>query len=223
MNGPLLWALWVVNGLLAVVYTLLDHLALLAAIPPLFWLAAAARREHSLPLAGVGALVVLAAVLVPAPAPAILAVMAWAGALAVRLDRFNPTALRWRVGGGLALYALAALGFAAYAAYTSRLDPRVWAGILAAGEAAAVVAQGRSFLTTIAVWALWALLPLGYLALLIQGLLVHPPLPAAPADLIHLVRARGMSEREMGGAIRPWWEGRQGGAGQGAGRGAPGA
>lgn len=187
----LLWLTWGVNGLLAVAYTLVDHVAALLVLPALGWLGASAPREHRPWVAAAAALSVLAALLVPAPAPVILAVMAWAGALAVRLDGFNPTGLRWRVNGGLALYALAALGFALYAGYTSRLDPRAWAGVVASGEAASVVAQGRSFLNTIAVWGLWVILPLGYLALLLQGIFVHPPSPGAPADIIHAVRARG--------------------------------
>lgn len=117
--------------------------------------------------------------------------MAWAGIIAVRIDRFGPKALRWRVSGGIALYALAALGFAGYAAYTSRLDTGAWSAVVASGEAAAVVEQGRAFLSTIAVWGLWVILPLGYLALLIQGVFVHPPTLATPAAMIHSVRGRG--------------------------------
>jgi len=37
-----------------------------------------------------------------APPPALLAVMALAGASAVACERFNPDALRWRVAGGQA-------------------------------------------------------------------------------------------------------------------------
>jgi hypothetical protein len=189
--SALLWLTWMVNGLVAVLYTLADHMAVVVLLPPLAWLGATAPREHRPWVASASMLSVLAGLLVPAPVPAILLVMTWAGAMAVRLDSFNPTGLRWRVNAGLALYALAALGFAVYAAYTSRLDPRAWAGVVASGEAASVVAQGRSFLNTIAVWGLWVILPLGYLALLLQGIFVHPPSLATPADLIHAVRARG--------------------------------
>ena len=189
--SPLLWLTWMVNGLLAVAYTLIDHGAAVLLLPALAWLGATAPREHRPWVAAAAVMSVLAGLVVPAPVPVLLAAMAWAGAVAVRLDRFNPTGLRWRVNGGLALYALAALGFAVYASYTSRLDPRTWAGVVASGEAASVVAQGRSFLNTIAVWGLWVILPLGYLALLLQGIFVHPPSPGAPADIIHAVRARG--------------------------------
>jgi len=186
--------IWLVNGLLALAHILLDHSLLLVAIPPLAWLTWTSPREQRAWVTAAGGLSLLAALWVPAPIPLIVAIMAWAGAVAVRLDRFNPAALRWRANGGLALYALAALGFAAYAAYTSRLDPRAWAGVVASGEAAVVVAQGRSFLNTIAVWGLWIILPTGYLALLVQGIFVHPPLMASPGEMIHAIRARGKQD-----------------------------
>lgn len=188
--------LWVVNGLLAVVYMLLDHVLLLVLIPPAAWLVTTGPPEHRPWVASAGALALLAGALVPPPVPLILAMMAWAGLGAVRLDRFSPKALRWRVSGGIALYALAALGFAGYAAYTSRLDPQAWSAVVAGGEAASVVEQGRAFLSTIAVWGLWVILPLGYLALLLQGVFVHPPTLATPAAMIHSVRGRGYAEPE---------------------------
>ena len=191
MKPPLIWLVWILNGLLAIVYTLADNLVVLLILPPLIWLAITAKREHLPWVAATGGLCLLAGFIVPAPVPIILALMSWAGAIAVRLDNFNPTALRWRVNGGLALYALAALGFAAYAAYASRLDPHAWSDVVVGGDAGQVISQGRSFLNTIAVWGLWIILPLGYLALLLQGIFVHPTTPGAPADMIHTVRARG--------------------------------
>lgn len=193
--NPLLPLFWLVNGALAVAFFLADHLALLALAPALGWLAATSPPAYRPWVLGTAGLCLLAALLVPAPVPAILAAMALAGTLAVQLDRFNPGALRWRVNGGLALYALAGLAFALYGAYAARLDPQSWARLLAPGEAGAVVAQGRSFVTTIATWGLWLILPLGYFSLLAQGMLAHPPLQAGPADLIHTVRARGREER----------------------------
>ncbi len=191
MNPPLLWLIWPINGLMAVLYTIVEHALMLLVLPPLIWLALTTPAEHRPWVATASGLAIIAAFAVPAPIPLIITIMCWAGAIAVSLDRFNPTALRWRVNGGLALYALAAMGFAAYAAYTSRLDPNTWAGVVASGEAADVVAQGRSFLNVIAVWGLWIIMPLGYLALMLQGIFVHPPTPASPAELIHTVRARG--------------------------------
>ena len=135
----------------------------------------------------------LAAGLAPAPVPVLMAVMAVAGALAVRLDRFNPEALRWRVAGGLTLYALASLGYLAYSHYLGVVDARQWAAQLGgATHASRTLEQGRAFLDTLATWGLWLILPLGYMSLLVQGLLIHPP-ASSPVETINTVRTRGHS------------------------------
>jgi hypothetical protein len=194
MTPPLTWLIWFINGLLAVLYTLLDNVLILLLFPPLIWLAVTAVSEQRPWVAAMGVLVVISAFVVPAPIPLILVVMSWAGAIAIRTDRFNPIALRWRVNGSLALYALTAIGFTAYAAYASRLSLDTWSSVVSSGNAASVISQGRSFLNTIAIWGLWIIMPLGYLAILLQGVFVHPPTPKTPAEMIYTVRARGRDE-----------------------------
>jgi hypothetical protein len=49
----------------------------------------------------------------------------------------------------------------------------------------------RAFLDTLATWGLWLILPLGYLSLLAQGLLAHPPTGSRPETTIAQVRTRG--------------------------------
>lgn len=186
---------WVANGLLAVIYVAFGRVFVLLLVLPLAYLVGWAPPEHRPWIVAAGVLALGAAAVVPPPVPLLLTLLASAGALAVRLDHFNPKALRWRACGGLALYALAALGFTGYAAYTSRIDSSAWAGIVAGGESAAIIGQGRAFLSTLAVWGLWVILPVGYLALLLQGIFVHPPTSASPAALIHAVRSRGFPER----------------------------
>jgi hypothetical protein len=77
--------------------------------------------------------------------------------------------------------------------------PRVfqlWRGEAIGGQAKAqmTLAQGRAFLNTLATWGLWLILPLGYLSLLAQGLLAHPPVSGKPAETIAGVRTRGRSQ-----------------------------
>ena len=48
-----------------------------------------------------------------------------------------------------------------------------------------------AFLTTLATWGLWLILPLGYLSLLAQGLLAHQPVGGRPEATIAQVRTRG--------------------------------
>jgi len=189
--------IWEVNGWLALVYVAWEHAAGLVtavACGGLLWSAGqgvelAGQRPW---LIGISALAILAALLAPAPVPLLLAAMAVAGALAVRADRFNPDALRWRVAGGLALYAAAALAYLGYGSYLAGLDALAWAEALGGqGEASQALAQGRAFVNTLATWGLWLILPLGYFSLLVQGVLVHPPLPARPQETITAVRTRG--------------------------------
>ena len=200
-------ALWELNGLLALLYTAWAHLpALITAgawAALLWWTPAGRRRQTALGdqfsgqrpwLLAVAALVVLAAFVAQPPAPVLLAAMTVAGTLAVTLDRFNPDGLRWRVAGGLALYALAAFAYLGYGAYLDGLDAMAWAEALGGqGEATATLAQGRAFIGTLATWGLWLILPLAYFSLLAQGLLVHPPLGSTPEQMITAVRTRGQS------------------------------
>lgn len=196
---------WELNGLLALLYTAWQHGAALAAAGAfaalLFWTPPGRRSTHAVRdqlsgqrpwLLAIGMIVILAAFLAPAPMPVLLAAMTLSGALAVAVDRFNPDALRWRAAGGLALYALAAIAYLAYGRYLNALDAAAWAEALGGqGEAAQALAQGRAFISTLATWGLWLILPLGYLSLLAQGVLVHPPLPATPEQVITAVRTRG--------------------------------
>ena len=70
-----------------------------------------------------------------------------------------------------------------YGGYLNGLDAAAWAeSIGGQGEAQAALAQGRAFVSTLATWGLWLILPLGYFSLLAQGVLVHPPLPARPQE-----------------------------------------
>jgi hypothetical protein len=183
--------IWIANGGLVIVFWSIDHLLLLATIPAFYLLAAQARQEQRGYALVAGGLALLASVLVPPPIPLIVLAMAWAGAGAVKMDKFNPDSLRWRVIGGLALYAVAALGWTAYSAYVAGLSAEQWGALFAADEAAATIAQGRSFLNTISVWGLWIIVPLGYFSLLLQGIFVHAPLAASPETIIQTVRARG--------------------------------
>lgn len=188
-----LGALYLGNGLLVVSFVLFENGLALLLLPPLIWLGSTCPREQRPVIIGASALTWLAALVATPPIPVIVLVMAYAGAVAVWRDKFNPRALRWRVSGGLALEALAALGYVLSAAYLAHLDANAWGATFAQDEAGAVLAQGRAFLSTIAVWGTWLIIPLGYFSLLIQGLFVHPPAPASPEQLITRVRSRGQS------------------------------
>ena len=184
--------LYTANGGLVLLYVAWAHLAGGIVAAACAGLTLGAPGEQRLWIGGIGVLAVIAALVAPPPAPFVLAGMAIAGALAVRLDRFNPESLGWRISGGLALYAGAALVYLAYSRYLAGMDAAAWAQAIGGqAEAQSALAQGRSFLNTLATWGLWLILPLAYFSLLVQGLLIHPPIGQTPARTIASVRTRG--------------------------------
>jgi len=130
-----------------------------------------------------------------APVPWIGAAMWVAGLaaiLALSAQRFN---LLWYVKAGIAMYALAVIGSRIYLGYTAGLTPEQWATLIGSSESAAVViANTRSNVTTILLWALWLIVPLGYFSMLVQQIFINPmsmvnPLAGAQ-DLLHALRVR---------------------------------
>ncbi|MBN1812923.1 MAG: hypothetical protein JXA14_13900 [Anaerolineae bacterium] len=214
-----LGATWLANGALVTLFFLADHVLPLLAAPAFFLLAAGgprlrgayrpaptppAQRPYVLTVAVLG---LLATTLIPIPIPILVLLMTWGGVIAVAAEPFNPDGLRWRVIGGLTIYTLAALGWTAYSVYVARLSPQAWANLFASDEAAATIAQGRSFLNTISTWGLWGVMPIGYFSLLLQAFLTHPPLPGGrePGALMHTVRSGGQTEAGEAQPFLPWW------------------
>jgi len=130
-----------------------------------------------------------------APVPWIGATMWVAGLLAILAlssQRFN---LLWYVKAGIAIYALAVIGSRIYLNYTAHLTPEQWAALIGSSEnAASVIASTRGNVTTILLWALWLVVPLGYFSMLVQQIFINPmsivnPL-AGVQDLLRALRVR---------------------------------
>ena len=116
--------------------------------------------------------------------------------LAVPAQRFN---LLWYVKGGLAMYALAVIGSRLYLAYASQLNPEQWAAMIGSQEAAATIVAGtESSITTIVLWALWLVIPLGYFSMLFQQLFANPMSLISPwqgaQDLLRHLRSPGSKD-----------------------------
>jgi hypothetical protein len=169
---------YLANGLLALLWLLVDHLLLVLLVAPLAWLSSSAPDEQRYWTIATGGLAILASVVAPAPVPLLMLVMALAGWLATRLEQFNHAAARWNTLRGLALYSLAGLGFTAFQE------------LAANSISSPLLQQGQVYLTAIASFAMY-LIPLGFLALLAQTLFAHPPVSGKPGELIHTIRSRG--------------------------------
>lgn len=131
-----------------------------------------------------------------APVPWIGAAMWIAGLGAVLVSpaqRFN---LLWFVKSGVAVYALAVIGSRLYLNMTSDVSPEAWAGMVGTAQTAVtVVANTRGNVTTVIVWALWLVVPLGYFSMLVQKLFLNPVSLLNPLssyeELLTTLRDRG--------------------------------
>ena len=172
---------WLLNGLLAALYSLFQHWQVALLAPTLAWLSLRGPEEHRRWAVGIALLAMLVAVLAEPPVPLLLFVITASGCGALALERINPVNLHWRVLAGVALYSLTGAGITAFQAY---LDSQASQDLL--------LAQGQAYIGILAAVGLYGF-PLGFLALLAQAMLVHPPLPGSrkPEELIHQLRAKG--------------------------------
>ena len=118
-----------------------------------------------------------------------------AGLTAVMILASQRLNLLWYVKSGLAIYALAVIGSRIYLSYTAQLTSEQWAALIGSSEnAATVIANTRGSVTTILLWALWLVVPLGYFSMLVQQIFINPmsivsPLAGAQ-DLLRALRVR---------------------------------
>ena len=130
-----------------------------------------------------------------APVPWIGAAMWIFGMVALLVIRAQEPTILWNVKSGIAIYALAVIGSRLYLAYTAQLSAEQWAALIGSAESAAsVISNTRGNVTTIILWALWLVIPLGYFAMLLQQLLLNPMSLANPLvgvnELIERYRVR---------------------------------
>jgi len=183
LDALLLPFVWVLNGLLAVVYVAVEHLAVVALVPLLALLygqmgalaAAQAQRLRAV-LVGAGALAILSALLAPQPAPYLTAGLTGVGALAVRLERYRPDETAWEVIQNLILYALVGLG------------ARVLTWVLE-HQTDGLFAGGVNYLAVLVGFALWGM-PVAQGALLLKNLLAHAPTGGDPRTILTRARER---------------------------------
>jgi hypothetical protein len=130
-----------------------------------------------------------------APVPWIGVAMWSFGLVALLVVHTQEPLMLWNVKSGIAIYALAVIGSRLYLAYTAQLSPEQWAALIGSAESAAtVISNTRGNVTTIILWALWLVIPLGYFAMLLQQIFLNPmslvnPLASAH-DLLQRYRVR---------------------------------
>jgi hypothetical protein len=109
------------------------------------------------------------------PVPWIGAAMWLVGGLAVIVMQNQQFNLLWFMKTGIAIYALAVIASRLYLAYTVQLTPEQWAALIGSSQSAATVIDNtRGNMTTIILWALWLVIPLGYFSMLLQQVFLNP-------------------------------------------------
>jgi len=169
---------WLANGVLGLVWLTVEHLWVVLLVPALGYAVLEAPESQRTWTLGVAVLSVVAGVMAPFPVAFLMLVMTAGGLVAKRLERLNPQNTHWTLVRGLGLYGLIALGFVAY---------RTW---LLPAMSDPALQQGQVYLSALASIALY-LFPLGVLALMLQGLFVHPPVAGEADDLLFRYRSRG--------------------------------
>jgi hypothetical protein len=130
-----------------------------------------------------------------APVPWLGAAMWITGTILLLLVHMQEHTLLWNVKSGIVIYSLAVIGSRLYLAYTAQLTSDQWVALIGSSESAAtVIANTRGNVTSIILWALWLVIPLGYFAMLLQQVLINPmslvnPLAGA-TELINRYRTR---------------------------------
>lgn len=135
--------------------------------------------------------------------PAIGAAM-WAASLGALLvmpqQRWS---LLWSSKAYLILYSVAVIGFRLYLWQSALVTPQALAEVFGGSEPAArVLAQNTGTFAAVGSWLLWAILPAGYFALLLQNWLAQPmsvvgPLQGAQ-EVLATLRTRGNQDGVAG-------------------------
>lgn len=185
LDTLLLPFVWVLNGLLATLYLLAEHFALVAVLPLLAYILVSSTKRLGTEgqaqvmrpaLLGAAGLALTAVVFAPKPVPFLMAGLLGVGAIALRLDSYRPDETLWSLIQSVILYALVGLG------------ARVLTFLLENGGAD-MVNGGVNYLLVLVSFALW-LMPITQAGMLIKNLLVHAPAGADPYTVISRARER---------------------------------
>lgn len=211
-------AIYMANGVLAIVYFIAERwtllLSLLCGIAILLGFdvliqriaaAAPARQGRQAPvqiarhhqaLTGVTILAwLIAGSLFPTPVPQMGTAMWLLTVLALLVMPTARPEVLWRGKTAILAYAGTLIAFKIVASWALAADPREWAAIVGTvEEAQTIVARSRGILLTIASYVSWFGIPVGYAGYLVQRMTVHPmnlrdPLARA-GEILYQIRQR---------------------------------
>ena len=173
--------IWTLNGFLALIYLTLEHFPVALLAFPLFWLISTTEQSQRPWMMASGAMAMAASVVGTVAIGVWMLIMAASSTLVIRLEKFNPQTLRWRIAGGIALYSLIGLGASVY----RMIAPSLMSD--------AFFAQGQVYLSTI-VGVATIIGPVGFMGMLAQSVWAHPPLEQSPEEMYSQIRTRGQRQ-----------------------------
>jgi len=135
------------------------------------------------------------AMLFPNPVPWIGAAMWIAAVMAILTMPDRRIGLMWNTKGLILSYALVLIGFRLLGQQMSSASPQQWATTLGSvGEAQTIIAQNKSLIQTVGIYAVWYGVPFVYFSFLVQTFLANPLSVVSPfssaADLVRNIRTR---------------------------------
>lgn len=176
LNAPI----WIINGLLVLLYLAVEHWTaiLLAGLCAVILLRAPGeQRPRTL---GAMALALTTGFLAPFPVPFFLLAIAGTAVIMPFIEHYNQPAIQWQGVGALGLYALIGLGFSLW--QTLRIGQTL--------ASDPMMTQGSVYLNAIIGVAMYVF-PIGFLAWSAKSIWAHPPAPGTPDQIINTVRTRG--------------------------------
>ena len=176
LNTPV----WILNGLLVLLYVAVERWAFLALAGLCSVILLRAPGEQRPRTLGALALALIAGILAPFPVPFFLLAIAGAAVIMPYIEHYNRPAIQWQGVGALGLYALIGIGFSLWTTLhvgqTLAADP--------------MMSQGSVYLNAIIGIAMYVF-PIGFLAWSAKSIWAHPPAPGSPDQIITAVRTRG--------------------------------
>jgi hypothetical protein len=175
--------IWVVNGLLVLLFAAVDNLAFLLQVGLSVYLYLQARPEYRQSTFATLAVALAAGLLAPNPVPLFLTLMSVSAIFVNLTDKYSPAASFWNSVQNLGIYSGAGLFYA------------IWQGVgyqLISSNADPAIAQGLVYLNAVFGIAM-IVLPVGFMGWAAKSLWAHPPAIGTPRQIFD-IRTRGRQD-----------------------------